>query len=56
MDKLSKGSCKQYFATAPESYYSSIKFWKTPIADCGDGKKDCMDYTKWVQAWTNIKG
>ena len=56
MDKLSKGSCKQYFAAAPESYYSSIKFWKTPIADCGNGKKDCMDYTKWVQAWTNIKG
>jgi putative spermidine/putrescine transport system substrate-binding protein len=56
MDKLSKGSCNQYFAAAPESYYQSIKFWKTPIADCGDGKKDCMDYTKWVQAWTNIKG
>jgi putative spermidine/putrescine transport system substrate-binding protein len=56
MDKLSKGSCKQYFAAAPESYYSSLKFWKTPIADCGNGKKDCVDYTKWVQAWTNIKG
>ena len=56
MDKLSKGSCKQYFAAAPESYYRSIKFWKTPIADCGNGKKDCMDYTKWVQAWTNVKG
>ncbi len=56
MNKLAKGSCTQYFAAAPESYYRSIKFWKTPIADCGTGKKDCMDYTKWVQAWTNIKG
>ena len=31
-------------------------FWKTPVADCGNGKKDCMDYTKWQQAWTQIKG
>ena len=56
MNKLVAGSCKQYFANAPESYYRSIKFWKTPLAACGNGKKDCMDYTKWVQAWTQIKG
>ncbi len=56
MNKLVAGSCKQYFANAPESYYRSIKFWKTPLADCGNGKKDCTDYTKWVQAWTQIKG
>ena len=56
MNKLVACSCKQYFANAPESYYRSIKFWKTPLADCGNGKKDCMDYTKWVQAWTQIKG
>ena len=56
MNKLSAGSCKQYFANAPESYYRSIKFWKTPLADCGNGQKNCMDYTKWVQAWTQIKG
>jgi putative spermidine/putrescine transport system substrate-binding protein len=51
MNKQSKGSCAQYHANAPESYYRSIKFWKTPLADCGNGKKDCMDYTKWVSAW-----
>jgi putative spermidine/putrescine transport system substrate-binding protein len=56
MNKLSKGSCAQYHANAPESYYRSIKFWKTPIADCGNGQKNCMDYTKWQQAWTQIKG
>jgi putative spermidine/putrescine transport system substrate-binding protein len=56
MNKLVAGSCKQYFANAPESYYRSIKFWKTPLADCGNGKKDCVDYTRWVQAWTQIKG
>jgi putative spermidine/putrescine transport system substrate-binding protein len=51
MNKLTKGSCKQYHANAPEAYYRSIKFWKTPVADCGNGKKNCMDYTKWVSAW-----
>lgn len=55
MDKLSKGSCSQYHANAPLSYRLSIKFWKTPVADCGNGKKDCLDYSKWVQAWTQIK-
>ncbi|MFN2627254.1 MAG: ABC transporter substrate-binding protein [Gaiellaceae bacterium] len=56
MDKLSKGSCAQYHANAPAAYFKSIRFWKTPIADCGNGKKDCMDYTKWQQAWTQLKG
>jgi putative spermidine/putrescine transport system substrate-binding protein len=54
MDKLAKGSCAQYHANAPESFYSSIRFWKTPLADCGNGKKDCMDYSKWVTAWNQV--
>jgi putative spermidine/putrescine transport system substrate-binding protein len=56
MDQLSKGSCKQYHADAPESYFNQIKFWKTPTANCGNGESNCMDYTKWQQAWTEIKG
>jgi len=56
MDKLSKGSCAQYHANAPLKYFAQIHFWKTPIADCGNGQKNCMDYTKWQQAWTNLKG
>jgi putative spermidine/putrescine transport system substrate-binding protein len=56
MDRLSKGSCAQYSANAPESYYKSIKFWKTPITDCGDGKKNCTDLRAWTTAWTQIKG
>jgi putative spermidine/putrescine transport system substrate-binding protein len=56
MDKLSKGSCAQYHANAPLKYFKQIHFWKTPIADCGNGQKNCMDYTKWQQAWTNLKG
>jgi putative spermidine/putrescine transport system substrate-binding protein len=56
MDKIQKGGCAQYHANAPASYFNSIKFWKTPIADCGNGKNDCMDYTAWQQKWTQIKG
>jgi putative spermidine/putrescine transport system substrate-binding protein len=56
MDKIQKGGCAQYHANAPASYFDSIKFWKTPIADCGNGKHDCMDYTAWQQKWTQIKG
>jgi putative spermidine/putrescine transport system substrate-binding protein len=56
MDQLSKGSCAKYHANAPASYFNSIKFWKTPISDCGGGKDDCTDYTDWQRKWTEVKG
>jgi len=55
MNKLSKGSCAQYHANAPVAYFKSIKFWKTPTKDCGNGQSNCVDYSKWQQAWTDIK-
>jgi putative spermidine/putrescine transport system substrate-binding protein len=55
MNKLSAGSCNVYHANEPISYYKSLYFWKTPVAACGNGKNDCMDYSKWVDAWTKIK-
>jgi putative spermidine/putrescine transport system substrate-binding protein len=56
MDKAQKGSCAAYHANAPESYYQTIKFWKTPLAQCGDGKSDCVPFQQWVSAWTGITG
>ena len=56
MDTLSKGSAAQYHCRASASYFNSIKFWKTPVAACGNGQNNCMDYTKWQQAWTQLKG
>jgi putative spermidine/putrescine transport system substrate-binding protein len=56
MDKLQKGGCTRYHANAPASYFNSIKFWKTPISDCGNGKTDCKDYTEWQKKWQEIKG
>jgi putative spermidine/putrescine transport system substrate-binding protein len=51
MDQLAKGSCAQYHADDP-TYSQSIAFWKTPLAECGNGKSDCTPYSDWQQAWT----
>jgi putative spermidine/putrescine transport system substrate-binding protein len=57
MDKIEKGSCAAYHLNEPAPYYSKIKFWKTPVPQCGWQKSsDCMDYNAWVQAWTKITG
>jgi putative spermidine/putrescine transport system substrate-binding protein len=56
MEALQAGSCAQYHADAPGSYFDTIKFWKTPIAQCGDGTNNCIPYDQWVSAWTTIKG
>jgi putative spermidine/putrescine transport system substrate-binding protein len=56
MDKLQPGACAKYHANAPASYFNSIRFWKTPIRDCGGGKRDCTDYTDWQRKWTEVKG
>jgi putative spermidine/putrescine transport system substrate-binding protein len=54
MEALSPGSCAQYHANAPGSYFDTIKFWKTPIATCADGSKTCIPYAQWQTAWTSI--
>jgi putative spermidine/putrescine transport system substrate-binding protein len=57
MNKLQAGSCAQYHLNAPASYLKSIHYWKVPIGDCGwGGRKDCVDFTAWQQAWTQITG
>ena len=56
MNKIQAGSCAKYHLNEPLSYYNTIKFWKTPIADCGNGKNDCTDYNAWQKAWTEITG
>jgi putative spermidine/putrescine transport system substrate-binding protein len=56
MEAIQAGSCSQYHADAPGSYFDTIKFWKTPIAQCPDGSSSCIPYDQWVSAWTTIKG
>ena len=47
--------CSEYHAEEPE-FWERVYYWKTPLADCGDGSEDCKDYNDWVRAWTSIKG
>jgi putative spermidine/putrescine transport system substrate-binding protein len=54
MEILQAGSCAQYHANEPGSYFDTIKFWKTPIATCPDGSNKCIPYAMWQQAWTTI--
>ena len=56
MDTIQKGSCAAYHANEPSSYFQSIKFWKTPLATCDNGKNDCVPFQSWVTAWTQIIG
>jgi putative spermidine/putrescine transport system substrate-binding protein len=56
MNTIQKGSCAAYHADAPESYFQTIKFWKTPLAQCGNGQSDCVPFQQWVSAWTQITG
>jgi len=56
MEALQAGSCAQYHADKGQAYFASIKFWKTPIAQCPDGTTVCVPYDQWVSAWTTIKG
>ncbi|GAA4627195.1 ABC transporter substrate-binding protein [Actinoallomurus vinaceus] len=46
------------FHAADEPYWTKVHYWNTPITQCLDGRKDvkCVDYAKWTQAWTQIKG
>ena len=47
--------CDEYHAGDP-SFWKRVYYWQTPLADCGNGSSDCMDYNDWVSAWTEIKG
>ncbi|MBO2448152.1 ABC transporter substrate-binding protein [Actinomadura barringtoniae] len=51
-----KGFCAD-FHVGDDAFYQRLAFWRTPTADCGKpGKSGCVDYSRWTQAWTQIKG
>jgi putative spermidine/putrescine transport system substrate-binding protein len=56
MDKLAKGSCESLHANEPDAYFKTIKFWKTPLAQCDNGQNDCVPFQDWETAWTQITG
>jgi putative spermidine/putrescine transport system substrate-binding protein len=56
MNKMEKGACAKWHLDQPAAFYRRIRFWKTPVPDCGNGQKNCMDYNAWQKAWTQITG
>jgi putative spermidine/putrescine transport system substrate-binding protein len=50
-----KNFCAEYHAEDPK-FWNRVYYWETPLADCGEGDGECMDYNDWVKAWTTIKG
>jgi putative spermidine/putrescine transport system substrate-binding protein len=36
--------------------FDKIAFWKTPIADCGNGQSNCVPYSEWAKAYVDITG
>lgn len=36
--------------------FDKIAFWRTPTADCGDGKKDCVPYHEWNTNYIAVMG
>jgi putative spermidine/putrescine transport system substrate-binding protein len=55
MEALQAGSCGQYHADAAPTYFESIKFWRTPMATCSDGKTNCVPYDQWLAGWASVK-
>jgi putative spermidine/putrescine transport system substrate-binding protein len=54
-ETANKNFCAEYHAEEPQ-FWERVYYWETPLADCGNGEEDCMDYNDWVKAWTTIKG
>jgi len=54
-ETANKNFCADYHAEDPE-FWERVYYWETPLADCGTGEGECMDYNDWVKAWTTIKG
>jgi len=54
---VDKTFCDSYHA-GDEAYADQIWYWTTPIEKCLDGRTDvkCTDYSRWTQAWTEVKG
>jgi putative spermidine/putrescine transport system substrate-binding protein len=50
-----KNFCTKYHADNP-AFWKRVYYWETPLAECGNGEEDCMNYNDWVKAWTEIKG
>jgi putative spermidine/putrescine transport system substrate-binding protein len=56
LNRLDSGACAKWHLNTPLPFYKKLFFWKTPVSDCGNGSKSCMDYNAWQRAWTSVRG
>ena len=55
-DILGAQFCEDYHVN-DQTYFDTVEFWKTPLADCGDDRgQTCTDFSVWVQKWAEITG
>ncbi|MEP6639317.1 MAG: extracellular solute-binding protein [Chloroflexota bacterium] len=48
----------QIFHADDDAFWTDIWYWRTPTAECVDGRTDvkCKGFDDWIKAWTDIKG
>jgi putative spermidine/putrescine transport system substrate-binding protein len=47
----------EYSFCGNEEFLNDLFLWKTPQVACGDDRgNECVDYSQWTQAWTEIRG
>jgi putative spermidine/putrescine transport system substrate-binding protein len=45
------------FHAEEDDYWTDVWYWTTPTAECLDGRTDveCVPYTEWVSAWSELR-
>jgi putative spermidine/putrescine transport system substrate-binding protein len=43
-------------ATNGAGNFGKVSFWRTPVADCGNGSQDCIPYHQWVTSYIAVIG
>ena len=56
MERESAGSCSRLYGKVTPASLRSVRFWKTPLTDCGNGSRTCVGYADWQRAWVRIQG
>jgi putative spermidine/putrescine transport system substrate-binding protein len=46
----------RYGECGNEDFLKSLYLWKTPQANCGNGKTNCTDYLEWESKYTQVVG
>jgi putative spermidine/putrescine transport system substrate-binding protein len=52
-DGLGRQFCAVYHV-ADQAYLSRVAFAHLPVANCGDGRRDCVGWAGWLTAWGSL--